>query len=63
MKLYKLRSDILLNMDAVTLIIDRGFSAALHTVRIYTTDGKHEYDLSNEDWTRLQMELKKYEVG
>lgn len=63
MKLYKLREDILLNMDAITLIIDRGYSGAQHEVRIYTVDGQHEYKLSNEDWTRFQMELKKYEMG
>ena len=63
MKLYRLRKDILLNMDAVTLVIDRGYAGAQHQVRIYTTDGKHEYELSNEDWTKFQVELKKYELG
>lgn len=63
MKLYRLRSDILLNIETITLVIDRGYHGTNHLIRIYTTDGKHEYQLSNEDWTRFQMELKKYELA
>ena len=63
MKLYRLRSDILLNMEAVTLVIDQGYNGANHLIRIYTTDGRHEYQLSNEEWTHFQMELKKYELA
>ena len=58
MNLYKLRSDIYLNLDAVSLIIDRGYAGAKHQVRIYTSDGQHNYELDNEDWTRLQLKIK-----
>ena len=60
MNLYKLRSDITLNLDTVTLIIDKGYAGAKHQLRIYTIDGQHNYELDNEDWTRLQLKLKEY---
>ena len=62
MKLYRLRSDITINLDNVCLIIDRGFWGAKRRIRIYTTDGQHEYDLPTEDWTRLQLLLKENET-
>lgn len=59
MKLYKLRPDILINMDAITLVIDRGYVGALRKVRIYTFDGRHEYELTNEEYTNFYMQLGK----
>lgn len=60
MKLYKLRSDILINLDAITLVIDRGYADTKRLVRIYTTDGKHEYKLSTEEWTKFYHKLEEY---
>lgn len=58
MKLYKLRNDILINLDAITLVIDRGYHGAQRQVRIYTVDGQHNYSLSNEEWTRFYQKLE-----
>lgn len=60
MKLFKLRHDILINLDAITCVIDRGYSGTKREVRIYTTDGRHEYELSNEEWTRFYQKLEEY---
>lgn len=60
MKIYKLRDDILINMDAITLVIDCGYHGAKREIRIYTTDGRHDYVLSNEDWTRFYQALEEY---
>ena len=59
MNLYKLRSDIYLNLDAITVIVDRGMSGTKHEVRIHTNDGQHEYKLSTEEWTRFQLDILK----
>jgi hypothetical protein len=58
MKLYKLRSDILINLDAITLVIDRGYAGVKRKIRIYTTDGQHNYELTNEEWTRFHQKLE-----
>ena len=58
MKLYQLRKDIIINLEAVTLVIDRGYAGAQRKVRIYTTDGQHDYTLSNEEYTRLYCKLE-----
>ena len=63
MKFYRLRKDIFINMDAIHIAIDMGYRNANHLVRIYTSDGRHEYELSNEEWTKFQEELKAYEMG
>lgn len=62
MKLYKLRPDILINMDAITLVIDRGYVGAQRKVRIYTLDGRHEYELTNEEYTNFYMQLEKEKI-
>lgn len=62
MKLYELRSDITINLDQLCLVIDRGYYGTKRRVRIYTTDGRHEYDLSTEDWTKFQLMLKENEM-
>ena len=61
-RFYKLRDDILVDLDSITMVIDRGYSMTNHEVRIYTLDGRHEYLLSNEDYTRLYQQLEKEKV-
>ena len=60
MKLYQLRKDILLNLDAVVLVIDRGYAGTKRQVRIHTLDGQHDYKLSNEEWTCFYRKLEEY---
>lgn len=60
MKMYQMRPDIWINLDAITLVIDRGYAAAKHQIRIYTIDGRHEYELSNEEWARLQKKVEEH---
>lgn len=60
MKLYKLRHDILINLDAITIVIDRGYHGAQRQIRIHTIDGQHDYILSNEEWTRFYQKLEEY---
>lgn len=62
MRLYRLRDDIWINLDAVSLVIDRGLAKDKWQVRIYTFDGRHEYDLSTEEWTKFQLILKENEM-
>ena len=62
MKLYKIRPDLYINLDQVCLVIDRGYVGTKHEVRIYTTDGQHEYKLSNEEWTKFELMLKENET-
>lgn len=59
MRMYRLRDDLFINIEAITLIIDRGFGKDGHRVRIYTFDGEHNYILNNEDWTRLQCLIER----
>ena len=60
MQLFELRKDILINLDAITLVIDRGYVGTKREVRIYTTDGQHEYKLSTEEWTKFSYKLEEY---
>lgn len=58
MNLYKLRSDTYINLDHLCLVVDRGYIGTKREVLIYTTDGQHEYKLSNEEWTKFQLKLQ-----
>jgi hypothetical protein len=62
MRLYRLRDDIWINLDAVSLVIDRGLAKDKWQVRIYTFDGEHNYHLSTEEWTKFQLMLKENET-
>jgi hypothetical protein len=62
MKLYELRPDIVLNLDQICLVVDRGYYGTKRRIRIYTPDGRHEYDLSVEEWTKFQLMLKENET-
>ena len=57
--MFQLREDIWIRLDAINLVIDRGYSGTKRRVRIYTTDGRHEYDLTNEEYTKFYNRLRK----
>lgn len=61
MWLYKLRKDILINLESINIVIDQGYTKTGHKVRIHTIDGQHEYNLNNEDYSRFMMKLKELE--
>ena len=56
--MYQLRKDIWINFNQVSLVIDQGYAGAKHNVRTYTPDGRHEYSLTNEEYTKLMMKLE-----
>ena len=60
MQLFELRKDIIVNLDAITIVIDRGILGTKRQVRIHTIDGQHDYMLSNEDYTRFYCKLEEY---
>ena len=60
MQLFEVRKDIIINLDAITIVIDRGIVGTQRQVRIHTTDGQHDYMLSNEDFTRFYHKLEEY---
>lgn len=56
--MFKLRDDIWIRMNSINLVIDRGYAGMKRRIRIYTTDGRHEYDLTTEEWSRFELALK-----
>jgi hypothetical protein len=61
--MFHLTADKWIRLSAITLVIDRGFTKTGRRVRIYTTDGRHEYDLTNEEYTRFMHLIQSMGVG
>jgi hypothetical protein len=60
--MFQLTPDKWICLAHITLVIDRGYADAKRRVRIYTTDGKHEYDLTNEQYTHFMCKIKEMEI-
>ena len=60
--MFQLTTDKWIRLSAITVVIDRGYYGVKHRVRIYTNDGRHEYDLTNEEYTRFMSKIKEMEV-
>lgn len=58
MKLYQIRPDLWVNLDAICLIIDRGYIGTKRRIRLHTFDGEHNYDLSTEEWTKFSQKME-----
>ena len=60
--MFQLTPDKWVRLAHITLVIDRGYAGAKRKVRIYTVDGRHEYELTNEEYTRFMNKIKELEV-
>ena len=60
--MFQLTPDKWIRLSSINLVIDRGFAGTKRRVRIYTTDGRHEYDLTNEQYTKFYEKIKEMET-
>lgn len=56
--MFQLTPDKWIRLSAINLVLDRGYAGAKRKVRIYTNDGRHEYELTNEQYTRFMNKVR-----
>jgi hypothetical protein len=58
MKFIQLRNDLIIHLESIDVVHYIRPEKNKHVVRMYIRGTKHDYRLTNEQWTKLQMLLK-----
>jgi hypothetical protein len=60
MKFLHLRKDLIIHLESVDVVHYIAPRKDKHVVRMYIRGTRHEYSLTSEQWTKLQMALKEF---
>ena len=58
MNMYQVREDLIINLDSVDVVHYIEPKRDKHIIRLYIRGVKHEYHLTSDQWTKLEMKIK-----